>query len=401
MALSPPLSAINSPVAGVAGFPVAGGGAILTAAQIRAFAEAVNLAGDTMTGDLKFTDATYDIGKSGATRPRDGFFSRNVAVGGTLDITGATTAAAITANNTLTLQNSTTAVLAEISKTYTSATSREYLGLGYDATAAAYFLGSKVGSAGGSNRPLKIGHLAADGTTFVGTTISTTGILTSSNQINIGTGIQLIVFNGTTYSTNVVNGTGICFFNNSGVAGYGVAIGSNTSLITSGARSELVVKNNFSPMSGTATNTALMLAGTVNQTGGANGITRGLYINPSIAAAYDWRAIEITTGKSIFQAIESTTITASGNLSLTTVGSYIQYKSGTGQRAGNATLVAGTVTVTNTSVTANTVITLTRKTAGGTIGNLSYTVSAGASFTINSDNALDTSVVSYHLLEVV
>jgi hypothetical protein len=43
----------------------------------------MNVAGDTMTGDLKFTDATYDIGKSGATRPRDGFFSRNLVVGGT------------------------------------------------------------------------------------------------------------------------------------------------------------------------------------------------------------------------------------------------------------------------------------------------------------------------------
>lgn len=32
--------------------------------------------------DLLFTDATYDIGKSGATRPRDGFFSRHLTVGG-------------------------------------------------------------------------------------------------------------------------------------------------------------------------------------------------------------------------------------------------------------------------------------------------------------------------------
>lgn len=42
----------------------------------------------TLTGnivsDLLFTDATYDVGKSGATRPRDGFFSRNMIVGGTL-----------------------------------------------------------------------------------------------------------------------------------------------------------------------------------------------------------------------------------------------------------------------------------------------------------------------------
>ena len=49
------------------------------------------IAGGTMTGDLKFTDATYDIGKSGATRPRDGFFSRNMVVGGTLGVTGVAT----------------------------------------------------------------------------------------------------------------------------------------------------------------------------------------------------------------------------------------------------------------------------------------------------------------------
>lgn len=47
--------------------------------------------GGTMTGDLLFTDASYDIGKSGATRPRDIFASRNAVVGGTLGVTGATT----------------------------------------------------------------------------------------------------------------------------------------------------------------------------------------------------------------------------------------------------------------------------------------------------------------------
>lgn len=72
---------------------------------------------------------------------------------------------------------------------------------------------------------------------------------------------------------------------------------------------------------------------------------------------------------------------------------------GTGARAGNATLVAGTVTVTNTTTTAATLVVLTRKTAGGTIGDLTYTVSAGASFTINSANAADTSTVTYLLIE--
>ena len=47
-----------------------------------------------ITQDLLFTDATYDIGKSGASRPRDLFASRNAAVGGTLGVSGATTLSA-------------------------------------------------------------------------------------------------------------------------------------------------------------------------------------------------------------------------------------------------------------------------------------------------------------------
>lgn len=42
----------------------------------------------TITGHLLFTDATYDIGASGATRPRDFFLSRNATIGGTLGVTG-------------------------------------------------------------------------------------------------------------------------------------------------------------------------------------------------------------------------------------------------------------------------------------------------------------------------
>lgn len=75
--------------------------------------------------------------------------------------------------------------------------------------------------------------------------------------------------------------------------------------------------------------------------------------------------------------------------------------SGSNQRAGDATLVAGTVTVNNTTVTANTRVFISRKTAGGTLGMaLTYAVTASTSFTITSDNVLDTSVVSYFLVEV-
>jgi hypothetical protein len=43
---------------------------------------------------LLFTDATFDIGASGATRPRDLFLSRNLVIGGTFTPAGVLTAAA-------------------------------------------------------------------------------------------------------------------------------------------------------------------------------------------------------------------------------------------------------------------------------------------------------------------
>jgi hypothetical protein len=62
---------------------------------------------------------------------------------------------------------------------------------------------------------------------------------------------------------------------------------------------------------------------------------------------------------------------------------------------GNATLVAGTVTVADANVTANSVIVVNAKTVGGTQGLLSYTLDPGVGFDIDSDEAADTSVVSF------
>lgn len=45
----------------------------------------------TIGADLLFTDASFDIGKSAATRPRDLFLSRNETIGGTLNVTGQST----------------------------------------------------------------------------------------------------------------------------------------------------------------------------------------------------------------------------------------------------------------------------------------------------------------------
>jgi hypothetical protein len=96
----------------------------------------------------------------------------------------------------------------------------------------------------------------------------------------------------------------------------------------------------FAPTSGTGTWTSLSMTPTINQTGGANGITRGLYVNPTLTSAADWRSIEWSnnTGWGLYGAgtapnflsgslgIGSTNLTASNlRLSKNISGSSIAY----------------------------------------------------------------------------
>jgi len=61
---------------------------------------------------------------------------------------------------------------------------------------------------------------------------------------------------------------------------------------TTGNNICLNISQAFSPSSGTANYSLFSISSTINQTGGANGITRGLYVNPTLTAAADWRSIE-------------------------------------------------------------------------------------------------------------
>lgn len=161
--------------------------------------------------------ASYDLGLT--TR-----YFRTLYIGSVI------ASGAITASSTLTLQNSTTAVWAELSKTYTSSTNREYLYAGFSGTY--YDLCSRVGSAGGSNQPIRVGHLAADGTTFAGVTVTTGGAL----QIPAGSKSAVSIQTGT-------GGAGYgLYFSNSGTSpGFGMAIGSISYLYTGDSSSGLVV----------------------------------------------------------------------------------------------------------------------------------------------------------------
>lgn len=69
---------------------------------------------------------------------------------------------------------------------------------------------------------------------------------------------------------------------------------------TSGISGGVNIVNGFAPTSGTGVFNTLAINNTINQTGGANGITRGLYVNPTLTAAADFRAIETTAGNVLF-----------------------------------------------------------------------------------------------------
>jgi len=69
---------------------------------------------------------------------------------------------------------------------------------------------------------------------------------------------------------------------------------------TSGPRFLTQFYDTFAPTSGTSTYSTLQLVTTINQTGGANGITRGLYVNPTLTSAANFRAIETARGNIVF-----------------------------------------------------------------------------------------------------
>jgi lysophospholipase L1-like esterase len=78
---------------------------------------------------------------------------------------------------------------------------------------------------------------------------------------------------------------------------------------------------------------------------------------------------------------------------------YVKIATNTTYYQGNATLVAGSVTVANTNVQAGSKILVTQVTPGGTPGALYVgTITAGTSFVINSTSALDTSVVRWEIV---
>lgn len=128
----------------------------------------------TWAADILFTDALYDIGKSGATRPRDIFLSRNLTVGGTAAITGAVTL------------SSTLAVTGAVTFSDTN-------GYRFAADAGAYISGGKVylgrysGAAGG----MALGFDYATGAANFTHTLLVSGAVTLSSTLAVADTVDI------------------------------------------------------------------------------------------------------------------------------------------------------------------------------------------------------------------
>jgi hypothetical protein len=99
------------------------------------------------------------------------------------------------------------------------------------------------------------------------------------------------------FRTNKTTVVGNCFSFQNGQGNIANLSGTTNGIVAGAAGSV-----GFNPTSGTGVYNSLLINDRINQTGGASGITRGLYVNPTLTAAADFRSIETTAGNVLFQS---------------------------------------------------------------------------------------------------
>lgn len=151
--------------------------------------------------------------------------------------------------------------------------------------------------------------------------VSTSGTYTGFTNPTLRLGSQSTYISATANnSTTSVNGRGVMITTGSGTQG------ANALTVIGGSSNESVSniesRHGFAPNSGSNTFNGVYVNSTINQTGGANGITRGLYVNPTLTAAADWRSVDIAnnSGYGIYQSGTSAKNYFAGNVGIGTTG---------------------------------------------------------------------------------
>ena len=145
------------------------------------------------------------------------------------------------------------------------------------------------------------------------TTYANAGITSGVSPFTITGGSNNVVIGGSTGSQTIGNGgqgdififnastsaSGLLIANtsNTATAVGGIRFGSTSTTFTqtSGTRNVVDFTQNFAPTSGTAVHNMALFGSTINQTGGASGIVRGIYMNQTNTATADFRALELST----------------------------------------------------------------------------------------------------------
>ena len=141
--------------------------------------------------------------------------------------------------------------------------------------------------------------------------------------------------------------------------------------------------------------------------GSASSNTWGIFIEPANAENFMEKSLAIgTTSQKVsastvgLEIYNKDLLMDTGDVILGTIGDGIQIKEGSNARMGVSTLVAGTVTVSNTSVTASSRIFASANTTSTGHGALSIeNITAGVSFDIVSTNVLDDASVAWLIIE--
>lgn len=115
---------------------------------------------------------------------------------------------------------------------------------------------------------------------------------------------------------------------------------------TSGVAQQLTIPTRFSPASGTGIFNAFEVNSTINQNASATGVSRGIYINPTLTLAADYRPFEIAaytdntpnTGTSYGALINATTYDYGSSVSMTSANSMTI----TGAPIGSSNVTIGT-----------------------------------------------------------
>lgn len=254
--------------------------------------------------------------------------------------------------------------------------------------------------------------------TATGLTFFNTGVTYSSSSVS---GSSYLIQGTSTSSVLAVNleASG----NNTNASG---SIGATTFTTTSGTKYDWRMTGSYAPTSGTGQFYNLRFNPTINQTGGANGVTGGIIFEPTFTSVgAKWSALTFPfsnanalainqTGSSSYSThvgafgFGSTTVPTdkvevTGNVALLAAGNKLKIATGSNASIGTSgAMTAGTITVNTTAVTANSIILLTGidgSTPCATCGDLSVgTITAGTSFVINSSINTDTRTVNYLII---